>query len=145
MKIYLAHPFGTAELIREWQKEHENDWDVTMINPFFDLEQAHFPKLKAGLISKGDVPLSVVQGDIDIIPVCHAMIVYLDGSPTHGTIMEIVYAYFSGVDILIVTTDGNEGHPWLRYHATKIFCSLEELEEYMPEWVEKMRTPKVNE
>ena len=132
MKIYLAHPFLTRKIIREWQLQTKTNHEL--INPFYGGKNSEVAALK--LIDSGEVeakdiicPPSVVDEDIDLIADCDILIAYVDGSTTYGTSMEIVYARFMYKKIWIVAENGYENHPWLVYHASRIFKSLDECRE----------------
>ena len=50
---------------------------------------------------------------------------------SYGTLMEIVYAHSMDKKIYIVVLNGHEQHPWIQYHATKVFTSFEDLDHYI--------------
>ena len=45
--------------------------------------------------------------------------------------MEIVYARLYNKPVYLVVTNGQEGHPWLTYHATRVFTSREAFEDFL--------------
>ena len=37
MKYYLAHPFDSRKAMRQWELETEVQYDIEIINPFYDI------------------------------------------------------------------------------------------------------------
>lgn len=66
----------------------------------------------------------IVKGDLDDIAECPTILVNAT-RPSWGTAMEIVYAFGLGKRIICWTGDARIS-PWLRYHSTVLFPSLDE-------------------
>jgi len=144
IEMYLAHPFSSRHKMREWELEMEKEWNLNIINPFFDVVRED-----KEIIDKKDVTLTtqatrkerygltdeqcatLVERDVSLIKNSDGMIAIVDGSLSYGTIQEMVYAHKLGVPVYAVILNGHIGHPWLRYHSTKIFETLEELAEWL--------------
>ena len=59
------------------------------------------------------------------------VVAFVTGDLSYGTIQEIVYSYLAGKPVFIIVSNGHEGHPWLKYHATKIFTNTANFKEYI--------------
>jgi nucleoside 2-deoxyribosyltransferase len=143
MKLYLAHPFDSRHRLREWELRVEEEMDIEIINPFFDVERED-----SGIIKTKGTTLSsqssrktrygltdedceiIVERDVDLIYNVDGVIAIVDGSLSYGTIQEMVYAFNFGKPVYSVISNGHIGHPWLRYHSKRVFQSLRELENY---------------
>lgn len=129
MKIYLAHPFLMRKEIRKWELEVEKNTEIELINPFYDIKRLDVSDVDAGKRKMNDVdPEEIVTNDLRLIESADMVIAILDDVPTYGTIMEMVYAHQMNKPIFCVVLNGHETNPWLRYHATKIFKQLEDME-----------------
>lgn len=136
MKFYLAHPFGSRLEIRLWQLEMEKKYNIKMFNAFFDTKSestwtntdtnnnAYFDTLNYK---------TIVNDDLDLIKKTDVMIAIINDVLSYGTIQEIVYAHLYKKKIFIICTNGKDKHPWLRYHATKMFISCDDFEIYIKE------------
>ena len=142
--MYLAHPFSSRHRMREWELEMEKDGNLDIVNPFFDVVRED-----KDIIDEKSVTLTtlatrkdrygltdaqcatLVERDISLIENSDALVAIVDGSLSYGTIQEMVYATLCGLPIYAVISNGHIGHPWLRYHSTKTFATLEELTEWL--------------
>ena len=52
---------------------------------------------------------------------------------SYGTIQEMVYSHIFKKPNYCLVTNGHENHPWIRYHSTKIFTKLKDLEKFLEE------------
>lgn len=131
--FYLAHPFDSRHEVREWEKLVEADSDITLINPFYDLEGEDMAGHDAGRLERYEDILAsdIVDRDVEAIYGADGVVAYISGALSYGTIMEIVYAYSHAVPVYLICTNGHEGHPWLKYHAKKIFLSLDDAHEFL--------------
>ena len=131
MSYYLAHPFGTRAEMRQWELAMEVRYDIEIVNPFYDLHRSDVDAIDQGHMQRYAVIASeIVDRDLEAIRKSDGVIAYIDGSRSYGTIMEIAYAVMFGVRVYIVCTNGEERHPWLRYHDCngKPCISLNEFE-----------------
>jgi len=117
-KVYLAGPINgcTDAECKDWRERakqvlgEENCVDP-MRRDYRGREDACFEE--------------IVELDKTDILGCGAVLVnYNKGSD--GTAMEILYAYHNGVPVFIVAPAHARISPWVRYHATCIFHSLED-------------------
>jgi nucleoside 2-deoxyribosyltransferase len=74
-------------------------------------------------------PRLIVEEDLALIEDCDAIIAYINGDTSYGTIMEIVYAHLSKKLIAGVITNGYVNHPWLKHHCTDIYTNFNEMED----------------
>ena len=148
MKLYLAHPFNSRHKMREWELEVEKELGIELINPFFDVERDDKDVIEDKKITLttqatreeryalSDVDsCELVDRDIDLIGKSDGIIAIVDGSLSYGTIQEMVYAHMFGRKVYTVISNGHVGHPWLRYHSTRVFSKLDELTEYLKKGV----------
>ncbi len=135
MKFYLAHSFEDRKEVKKiWEKWKEKFTKHKFINPFF-------PKRKKEIFTAKDTaensfyknlnPKWIVEDDIRLIQECDAIVARLTGSFTIGTHMEIVWAYILHRKIYIICHENYSKHPWLVYHADKIFHSEEAFEKFL--------------
>ena len=130
--------------MREWELEIEKELGIEIINPFFDVEREDrvviddegitlttqsTRKERYGLSDEDCVNL--VWRDLDSINDSDGIIAIVDGSLSYGTIQEMVYARLMMLPVLAVVSNGHIGHPWLRYHSTELFETLDELTEFL--------------
>lgn len=74
----------------------------------------------------------IVKRDKGDIMMCDTILAKCD-TPSWGTAMEIMFAWSLQKQIIVVT---NSMSPWIRYHASYVFPTIEEAVENMeyPEW-----------
>lgn len=133
MKLYLAHPFDTRNWVRSWELEVEKRLKIELLNPFYDASgRTDIEKIDAGRRERYEQinPTELVNRDLQHMRKCDGLVGIVDGSLSYGTIMEIVYAKLYQLPVFLVVTNKHQKHPWLVYHSTKIFVSLEEFENY---------------
>ena len=144
MKIYLAHPFNSRKEIRNWQLDLSPKLkNIEFINPFYYSESVeqyqegdennkeYYDKLSNSFSTE------LVENDIKLIQEADAFVAVVDGQLSYGTIQEIVYAYINKKPVYIICTNEQEGHPWLKYHATKMFKNYNDFEKFIKKEDEK--------
>ena len=130
-ELYLANPFISRKKTREWELEFEKVTDVKLINPFYDVERTDILDIDAGRKDRYSVdPDTIVNHDVGLIKKSDGVMAIVDGSTSIGTPMEMVYAYIDSKKVYLIVTNGEEDHPWLKYHACRIFTSYEEAINY---------------
>jgi len=139
LKYYLAHPFDARYRIRTWELQVEEQAAIELINPFYDApDRSDVEEIDAGRAERYErlVPSDLVRRDLQQIEQADGTVAIIDGSISYGTIMEIVYTRsVYRKPVYIICTNGHHNHPWLRHHATHVFTSVEEFEQ----WI--MQTP----
>ena len=129
---YMAHPFDSRDDVRPWELHLEKKFGITILNPFYDTERTDIQKIDEGRQERYQVPAErIVIPDLHCIQRCRATIASVTGDLSYGTIMEIVYAHIYHKPVFIIVTNGHEQHPWLTFHATKIFTSREQFEVFL--------------
>jgi len=137
MKIYLAHAFDAREKVKQWQESLDLP-QHQFINPFYDIERDDIEKIDRLSISREDIetgkwivdPDKIVGRDIAALNTCDTIMVLLDNNKTIGTHMEMVYAHLDDLNVHAVC-EASEFHPWVQYHSTATFVSLEEYKQYL--------------
>lgn len=117
MKIYLCGPINgrSDDDCRGWRecaKEQLADTLDPMDRDYRGRE------LEPGIAAE------IVENDKGDIDSCDAMLVFYD-KPSVGTSMEILYAW-GKKRILLIDRSGKPLSPWLLYHCTEIYKSLDE-------------------
>jgi len=144
LNLYLAHSFDFRFKAREWELEFEKRTKINLINPFYDTQRTDVEKIDAGRAEryKELIPKELVERDLSIIKKSDGLVGLITGDLSYGTIMEIVYSKvledinkkknkeFTHPNYLIITNK-HENHPWLKYHATEIFTSLDDFENWI--------------
>ena len=131
VKYYLAHPFDSRKEMRVWELHLALQYEIDIVNPFYSLHRDDVISIdegRAGRYEKLD-PDELVMRDLEAIGRCNAIIAYVNGDLSYGTIMEIVYASKMNKEIHIIVTNGHEKHPWIVFHADHIYLSKQEFEE----------------
>lgn len=123
-KVYLAGPIlyqqDYGHVWRDWLVETHDQSGLKWINPLDHTDSTEQP------VEDWDIN-EIVEGDLELLSECDAMLVKWDAVPTAGTPMEIFFAA-RHLDIpVVVATDLEEGKvsPWITYHATTIRRGLE--------------------
>lgn len=149
LRFYLAHPFDSRYRMRSWELRVEEELGIEIMNPFFDSprpDQEIIDNLEntlSALTSREDrygltdeETKDLVFRDLYLISSCVGLIAIIDGSLSYGTIQEMVYATLYRIPVFALVTNGHSGHPWLRYHSTKIFEDLNQLEYHLGGYVQ---------
>ena len=133
-KGYLAHPFDYRKEARHWELGFEKRTGIELVNPFYDLERTDVKEIdedRAGRYEKLD-HIKLVERDLTAIYDADFVVAFVTGDLSYGTIQEIVYSYLAGKPVFIIVTNGHEGHPWLKYHATGgIFTNTKDFRKYI--------------
>jgi len=128
--FYLSHPWKSRAYVRKWELNIEKQTGITLLNPFYDEPRREVDEIDNGTREEYDLdPYMIVQRDIAAIRRCEGVVAIIDGGTSYGTIMEIVYAFSMGKPVYLICTNGQEKHPWLRYHCLTIFTSFKEFED----------------
>ena len=123
--IYLAHPIAHRHVVRAKELELEEATGIDLYNPFYDADRPEIHRIDKGEIGPFDVGTDVVERDLDALYKCDALLYVPCGASSTGASMEIVYARFGGLPVYIIEDGELARHPWLRFHADRIFSSWE--------------------
>ena len=135
--LYLAHPTPIRSQIRKWELEIEKKYEgIELFNPFYDVNRDDVEKLDKGEITLSEMDIKLVDSDLQAIHNCNGFLAIVDGTFTFGVPMEMVYAHQGGKGIFVIAENDYAGHPWIRYHADKIFESKEDFENHIPKIIE---------
>lgn len=132
MKLYLAHPVGSREVVRAWELDFEARSGIELINPFYDVPKPYPPDTPREKLYEYRPVVSVVP-DIAAIEDSNGLIAVINEELSYGTIQEMVYAHIMRKLVYSLITNGEEKHPWLRYHSTEIFTNYKDLERFLLE------------
>jgi nucleoside 2-deoxyribosyltransferase len=135
MRIYLSHPFDSRKKIRKWELEIKKKIPyLEIVNPFFTIKTEQlwrsYDKSNETYYKRLDYK-SLIPDDLKLIEESDILLAIVDGKKSYGTIMEIVYAKLYKKNVMIICTNKSEKHPWLSYHADKIFTTFEEAEQWL--------------
>ena len=130
MKLYLAHPVDSKVFVRIWELTFEERSGIELVNPFFDIPKPYDPNASRYVLQKVD-PKVCVETDLAEIKVSDGLVAIIDGNLSYGVPQEMVYAYLVDKPVYSLITNGEENHPWLRYHSSNIFVSYKELEDFL--------------
>jgi hypothetical protein len=138
LKLYLAHNFNNRYEIKKIEDYIEKNYNIELLNPFFDQERNDLvmskEKNRDKLVRKfkrlnDNQCEELVERDLNSIRKNEGLlsIIY---KASIGTPMEIITcAYFYRMPVYIITNTLNH-HPWLRYMAKisngKIFKTIED-------------------
>ncbi len=130
--LYLAHPFDSKDLIREWQLNFQKKTKINLINPFYDIKKTISSETDMNREDRYEQlnPKKLINRDVRQIQKNDGIVAIIDNSLSYGTIQEMVYAKFYLKPVYSVISNGHHKHPWLVYHSTKIFQHLNSLENY---------------
>lgn len=132
--FYLAHPFDSRKYIREWELKVEKKFGIELCNPFYDVRRDDIVAIDANRTDRYQVdPAAIVRGDLTLIRKSKGIVAIIDGALSYGTIMEIVHGCFLSKPVYIIVTNGHSQHPWIQYHAQKVFTTLKQFEK----WIKK--------
>lgn len=126
MRLYLAHPFDSRQETREIELEVESRLGVELFNPFYDAAgRTDVELIDVGRAERYEKlePKELVERDLRGIRESDGLLGLVTGHLSYGTLMEIVYAHMMGKPVFLIVTNGHQDHPWLRYHAARIFTS----------------------
>ena len=147
LSYYMAHTFGDRLRLRIEEKKIERKTGLNLVNPFYDVEGRHdvkkFDRLSQDKKFKDkeerqkwistwglatNIPKEVVERDLKIIRRADGVLAFFTDKISVGTPMEVFYNshVVKHPTYLIIEDRTKMGHPWLVYHATAIFTSVDE-------------------
>ncbi len=114
MKVYLSGGIMNfnADEQHGWRNEATKKLNCETIDPT--------------RISYKDRPAKeIVELDKSDIDSCSHILVYFI-RPSVGTSMEVIYSWAKGKQVYLVNPNGVELSPWLVYHSSKVFNTLDD-------------------
>lgn len=134
MKLYLAHPLADRLFHRLWETGFEERTGIDLINPFYEVHRDDIAALDAGGMKMSTPFTKIVLDDLAAIQSTEGIVAVVNKHSSIGTIMEICYTkVMYNMPVYVICTDGRHNHPWLKYHATKIFKSHVQFEQWITE------------
>lgn len=130
---YLAHPFDSRKTVRIWEQKFERDTGIDLVNPFYDIERTDVEEIdqnRAERYEKLD-HIHLVERDLTAIYASDFIVAFITGDLSYGTIQEIVYAALAEKPVYLIVSNGHADHPWLKYHADKIFTNTADFKWYI--------------
>ncbi len=119
MKLYLAGPIHgcTDEECRDWRQRVR-----VAVHPYW---KAFDPMRHDYRGREVEMARRIVELDKEDIRKCDAVLVDYPG-PSVGTSMEVLLAWQMGIPVYVVAHPDTPMSPWLTYHVTDIFHSLDD-------------------
>jgi len=116
--VYLAGPiYDCDDTCAEWRKDAARKLRRKRIMTLSPMNRDYRGKEQNPTIRN-----LIVGKDKDDVLRCDTILAVCE-QPSFGTAMEVYFAWSLQKQILVVTRHGS---PWIRYHATEIFDSLDE-------------------
>ena len=139
--FYLAHSFGHAVEVRDWELQFEARTGIQLFNPFNEgkEKELYIPYLKGELpfIDYLQTPdwSTFVADDIENLESHDALLALIFPNTLQiGTPQEIAEAFYMKKPIYVITHDMNpfiQNHWWLKRVNAKIFQTRDEFERYI--------------
>ena len=116
--VYLAGPiYDCDDTCMEWRKDVANRLRRKNIQSLSPMNRDY-----RGREQDTHVRRRIVECDKNDVVRCDTILAVCE-QPSFGTAMEVYFAWSLQKQILVVTRHGS---PWIHYHATAIFDSLDE-------------------
>ncbi|WP_089177229.1 nucleoside 2-deoxyribosyltransferase [Bosea sp. AS-1] len=117
-KVYLCGPINgcTDEEAKDWRDYCAKKLDGICFDPM--VRDYRGRELEPGIASE------IVENDKSDILQCDSLLVYYE-KPSVGTSMEVLFAYDNGIPAIVVDKSGKPLSPWLVYHSSAVFSSLD--------------------
>jgi len=117
MKVYLCGPIHgcTDEECKDWRDYIKASYSFDTIDPMRRDYRGR----------EAECYREVVELDKRDIRSADVVLVNCP-KPSHGTSMEILYAWSLGIPVVVVCPAGTGTSPWLRYHSLRTFHTFAE-------------------
>lgn len=135
LKLYLAHCFHTRKTVRKIELQIEKEFNVELVNPFYDLDREDIKKLDKGIElnrTKKDCQF-VRQRDLNNILASDGLLaIIFDLDKMIGTLKEMCFAYENGIKVYLVSYDVYaRNHLWNVVESYLIFSSIKQFILYL--------------
>lgn len=138
-KLYLAHPLEKRKWIREVELKIEEDTEVELLNPFYDIGRDDIYRMDRGEIERSSSDfdyISIVERDLEALHSCNGVIAYIEEEIfSLGTLFETWDALLTGGKPIYVVSPDCLMHPWIRYILNRSkgrgFKSWEDFREFL--------------
>lgn len=138
--LYIAHNFLTRKKIRKWELRIEGKYNINLDNPFYDNPDRAEEMVTLDLLKDGGREQrnylatrsahDIVEDDLEKIRKSDGLAAMLNDVRV-GSPMEVFFASRVLRIPVYVITRRYKNHPWVIQHATKIFSSRSEFENYI--------------
>jgi len=149
LNLYLAHSFDRRHEFRVLELNLEREYNLNLLNPFFDLMSRKDRRLILSKSSRDTTSFKRTQADCEEL-------VYRDLSnidnrdglltiihePSLGTAFEISHAHKTGKLVFVISEKYSE-HPWIRVYADYRFKTLDEFIRWLDKNGYKKKTKSV--
>ncbi len=149
LNLYLAHSFDRRHEFRVLELNLEREYNLNLLNPFFDLMSRKDRRLILSKSSRDTTSFKRTQADCEEL-------VYRDLSnidnrdglltiihePSLGTAFEISHAHKTGKLVFVISEKYSE-HPWIRVYADYRFKTLDEFIRWLNKHGYKKETKSV--
>jgi len=149
LDLYLAHSFDRRHEFRVLELNLEREYNLNLLNPFFDLMSRKDRRLILSKSSRDTTSFKRTQADCEEL-------VYRDLSnidnrdglltiihePSLGTAFEISHAHKTGKLVFVISEKYSE-HPWIRVYADYRFKTLDEFIRWLDKNGYKKKTKSV--
>ena len=116
--VYLAGPiYDCDDTCVEWRKDAARKLRAKQIMSLSPADRDYRGKEGRPFVRK-----QIVEGDKSDVMKCDTIIAVCE-QPSFGTAMEVHFGWSLQKQVLVVTRHGS---PWIRYHATAVFGSVDE-------------------
>ena len=132
-ELYLAHPYDFRHGIRDWELYFEEKTGIQLINPFYELFPEETFKRDKGILDRyaQTDPHELVKKEVQTIKLSDGIVSVVCGGNSIGTLMEMVYAKNFKKEVYSIVMTGQEKHPWLSVHSSKIFTNFQDFEGFI--------------
>lgn len=128
MKLYAAHGFKNHRHKLSLWEYIETEVRCEIVNPFYADDRESAIEITKGTMTNADLnPSEVVNGDKQLILGCDGLLAILDENAAYGTIIELAFAFESGISTFVLAPLEHKDHPWLRYYADVLVTSVPDL------------------
>lgn len=128
MKLYAAHGFKNHRNKLSLWEHIETEVRCEIVNPFYANDRENALEITKGNMTTADLnPSEVVNGDKQLILGCDGFLAILDENVAYGTVIELAFAFESGIPTFVLAPLEHKDHPWLRYYADVLVTSITEL------------------
>lgn len=134
-RLYLAHNLNIRKKIRKLELSIEEDYDIDLLNPFYDTDRDDIHDIDSGKTTRWELPyqncVNLVSKDKRNIDRCDALVAIIE-KPSIGTTLEIAYAKQYGKKVIVISEVYYQ-HPWIRVYADYTFKNIDEFKNFIKE------------
>ena len=133
LKLYLAHNLDTRKQIRKIELELEKNYNIELVNPFYDTKRDDIQKIDKGINTRWEISMkkckNLVKRDLSNITRSDGLLAVVI-KPSIGTTLEIGYAKATNKKIFVISEIYIK-HPWIKVYADKRFRNFKAFENWL--------------